>query len=525
MPSAWLTVDESDDDPAVFAAYLVAAVRRAVPGLPDSVERALASSLHPSSLAPLVNALASLDVHPVLVLDDYHLLTNPAAHAFTAYLVRHLPPTARVVIVTRGDPPLPLARLRVRGQLTEIRAGDLRFSAQEAARFMAESMRLEIPEAAIARLTERTEGWIAGLQLAALSLRATTDVDAFVEAFGATDRYIFDYLMDEALASQAPATREFLEATCVLGRLTGPLCDVLTGGFGGAMTLAALSDANVFLRQLDERGEWFRYHRLFADLVMTTVPEERRTELHRRAAAWFAANELPQDAIRHAFAAADPDMAAVQIGALFESRLAHGELRTILGWCDALPPDVLVAHPALRVGRAWVLFFLGDITGAERAIGEIGDAEPLESLAGARRVCLEAWFANRHDRPDAEALARRAIDRIPASDSVFGSLAHTTLGESLVHRNVSAALEAFEQANRFAAEGGPTALLAGTVYSLASTMVVGGRRSAAEALSRRMLDELGDAGVTRPRGSGWSTSCSGSPCSRRTSSFRHGSTS
>ena len=372
MPSAWLTVDESDDDPAVFAAYLVAAVRRAVPGLPDSVERALASSLHPSSLAPLVNALASLDVHPVLVLDDYHLLTNPAAHAFTAYLVRHLPPTVRVVIVTRQDPPLPLARLRVRGQLTEIRAEDLRFSAQEAARFMAESMRLEIPEAAIARLTERTEGWIAGLQLAALSLRATTDVDAFVEAFGATDRYIFDYLMDEALASQAPATREFLEATCVLGRLTGPLCDALTGGSRGAMMLAALSDANVFLRQLDERGEWFRYHRLFADLVMTTVPEERRTELHRRAAAWFAANQLPQDAIRHAFAAGDPDLAAgPDRRLLFESRLAHGELRTVLGWCDALPPDVLVAHPALRVGRAWVLFFLGDITGAET--GDRGD--------------------------------------------------------------------------------------------------------------------------------------------------------
>ncbi|HSG89942.1 MAG TPA: hypothetical protein VLA56_12075, partial [Pseudomonadales bacterium] len=340
-------VDESDDDPAVFVPYLVAAVRRVIPHLTDAVERALASRLHPTSFAPLVNALATLDADPVLVLDDYHLITSPAAHAFTAYLVRHLPPTVRVVIVTRQDPPLPLARLRVSGRLTEVRARDLRFTAQEAARFMAESMRIHLSEAAIAHLTDRTEGWIAGLQLAALSLRATPDTAAFIEAFGATDRYIFDYLMDEALASQAPATREFLEATSVLGRLTGPLCDAVTGGTGGAARLAALSDANVFLTALDEQGQWFRYHRLFADLVMSVVPGERKTELHRRAAAWFAAHDLPQDAIRHAFAAGDPIMAAGQIEAAIETRLAHGELRTILGWCDALPPDVVAARPAL----------------------------------------------------------------------------------------------------------------------------------------------------------------------------------
>ena len=498
VPSAWLTVDESDDDPAVFAAYLVAAVRRAVPGLPAIVERALASSLAPTSLAPLVNALASLDVPPVLVLDDYQLVSSPATHTFTTYLVRHLPPSVRIVIVTREDPPLPLARLRVRGLLTEIRAGDLRFTAEEAARFMAESMGLDLPGAAIARLTDRTEGWIAGLQLAALSLRTTPDVDAFVDAFGASDRYIFDYLMDEALASQAPAIRAFLEATCVLGRVTGPLCDALTGGSDGRTTLAALSDANVFVRRIDERGDWFQYHRLFADLVVSTVPAERRTELHRRAAAWFASHDLPQDAIRHALAAGDPEIAAGEVEAAFESSLAHGELRTILGWCNALPRGVLDAHPELLVGRAWVLFFLGDIRGAEAAIATLADARPMGSLADARRACLEAWFANRHDRPDAEAMARLAIELIPESDSVFGGLAYTTLGESLVHRNVTAALEAFEQAHQFASQVGPTALLAGTVYSLANTYVVGGRRAAAEALSRRVVEELGGRGGHAP---------------------------
>ncbi len=498
LPSAWLTVDESDDDPAVFVAYLVAAVRRAVPGLPDGLDRVLAGTADPASLAPLVNALASLDVPPVLVLDDYHLVTSPAAHGFTAYLVRHLPPTVRVVIVTRQDPPLPLARLRLRGQLTEVRAEDLRFSAQEAATFMTGSMRVDVSDAAIAQLTDRTEGWIAGLQLAALSLRATTDIDAFVEAFGATDRYIFDYLMDEALASQAPATRRFLEATCVLDRLTGPLCDVVTGGSDGASMLAALSEANVFLARIDARGEWFRYHRLFADLVMSALPADRRSELHRRATTWFAAHGFPQDAIRHAFAAGDPEMAAIQIESALESRLAHGELRTILGWCEALPPQVLASHPALLVGRAWVLFFLGDIAAAETAIAALDGEDLPDGLARARRACLEAWFANRRDRPDAEALARHAIDQIPKSDGVFGSLAYTTLGECLVHRDVNAALEAFERAHRFVAEGEPTALLAGTVYSLASTYVVGGRRGAAEALSRGMLDELGGRGGHTP---------------------------
>ncbi len=498
VPVAWLTVDESDDDPAVFAAYLVTAALRAVPALPDAVERALGSTVDPASLAPLVNALAALDVPPVLVLDDYHLVTSHAAHALTAFLVRHLPPTVRVVICTRQDPPLPLARQRVRGHVTEVRAADLRFSAQETARFMAESMRIDLTESAVRRLTDRTEGWIAGLQLAALSLRAAPDTEAFVEAFGASDRYIFDYLMDEALASQPVAVREFLEATSVLGRLSGPLCDALTGTTGGSAMLAALSDANVFVAPIDERGKWFRYHRLFADLVTSTVPEARRVELHRRAAAWFAAHDLPPDAIRHALAAGDPGMAARHIEGAIEGRLAHGELRTILGWCEALPPEVLAAHAALRVGRAWVLFFQGEIGAAERAIAEVNDDESLDSLARARRACLEAWFANRQDRPDAEALARRAIAGIPTSDAVFGSLAWTTLGESLVHRDAALALEAFEEAHRYAVAGGPSALLAGAVYSLASTRIIGGQRSAAEALGRRTIDELGRRGGPIP---------------------------
>jgi hypothetical protein len=254
---AWLTLDEADNDPVTFGAYLLAAMREAVPGVAPDV----APPATPAALAPLVNALAAHRAECSIVLDDYHAITTRGAHDMTVFLARHLPPNVRLIITTRHDPPLPLARLRARGLLTEIRARDLRFSADDAARFLAGAMGVDISRSAVERLTERTEGWVAGLQLAGLSLRGASDPEAFVEAFGATDRYIFDYLFDETLATQPPLISSFLEATSILGRLSGDLCDAVTGRDDGAEMLAALAGANLFLSPLDDRGGWFRYHR------------------------------------------------------------------------------------------------------------------------------------------------------------------------------------------------------------------------------------------------------------------------
>jgi LuxR family maltose regulon positive regulatory protein len=491
---AWLTLDEADNDPVTFGAYLLAAVREAVPGAaPD-----IAPPASPAALAPLINALAAHRAECSIVLDDYHAITTRGAHDMTVFLARHLPPNVRLIVTTRHDPPLPLARLRARGLLTEIRARDLRFSADDAARFLAGAMGLDVSRSAVERLTERTEGWVAGLQLAGLSLRGAPDPEAFVDAFGATDRYLFDYLFDETLATQPPLISSFLEATSILGRLSGELCDAVTGRSDGAAMLEALAGANLFLSPLDDRGEWFRYHRLFADLVSSGLDDARRRTLHARAADWFAAHDLPGEAIRHAFAAGDMSGAALLVERTAERTLARGETATLLGWCAALPPDILEGHPDLVVARAWATFMSGDIAGAERALGSAPAAIGAGTRPSARRVCLEAWFANRHDLPEAEALARAAIDLTPEEDPVFRSLAYTTLGESIVGRDAGGGVQAFEEAHRLAMRAGRSALLAGTIYSLANTWTIAGRRDEAEAVCRRTIEEVTGAGAGMP---------------------------
>ncbi len=496
--TAWLTLDEADNDPAVFASYLTAALPQPLPRDANGSDGLLDDPTSTGTLAPLVNAIAACDRPIVVVLDDYHTITDARVHEMTAFLARHLPANARLMIATRHDPPLPLARLRGRGLLTEVRAGELRFSVDEASSFLADSMGLDLSRPTVERLTERTEGWVAGLQLAGLSLRRSANADAFVDAFGATDRYIFDYLTDETLANQPAEIRDFLEATCVLGRLSAGLCDALTGRSDGAVMLAALANANLFLTPVDDRGEWFRYHRLFADLVMSGLVEARRSDLHRRAARWLAMHDLAVEAIRHSFAAGDADGAAAMIEAAAERTLARGETSTLLAWCDALPDDVVRSHPDLGVARAWATFMIGEIAAAESMLADVRTGDGIGDRAAARRATLEAWFANRHDDPAAEILARRAIDRTPDTDPTFRSLAFITLGESLVGRDAAAGVEAFEEAHRLAMATGRSALLGGAIYSLANTYVAQGRRSEAEALCRRTIDEVTAGGRAAP---------------------------
>ena len=491
---AWLTLDEGDNDPAVFGAYLLAAVAAVIPGARDE----MATLTSTASMAPLLNAIAAHREPVTIVLDDYHAITGAAVHGMTAFLARHLPAHARLVIATRHDPPLPLATLRGRGLLTEIRAADLRFDVDATRRYLEEAMGLDLSRPAIEMLTQRTEGWVAGLQLAGLSLRRSPDPEAFVHAFGATDRYIFDYLTDEVLATQSDDVRSFLEATCILGRLRADLCDAVTRRDDGAAMLASLSASSLFLSAIDDGGEWFRYHRLFADLVASTLEAPRRQELHRRAAAWFAANKLPVEAIRHALAADDAEGAAAMIEQAAEHTLARGETTTVLAWCGALPEAVIESHPELIVQRAWATFITGDIAGAEQLLAAAPGMHGMSDRTAARRACLEAWFANRHDWPQAESLARVALERTSESDPVFRSLAFTTLGESIVGRDVRAGVQAFEQARRLALTSGRSALLGGAIYSLANTYIIEGRRSESEALCRRTIADVTAGGRATP---------------------------
>jgi LuxR family transcriptional regulator, maltose regulon positive regulatory protein len=310
-PVAWLSLDAGDNDPVRFWRHVAAALG----GVREGVGQRLAPLLGP--LAPrsfeavvttLVNELAAAPDELVLVLDDYHLIESPAVHESVMFLLGHLPAGLRLAVACRADPPLPLARLRARGQLAELRADQLRFTLEEAAALLREATGPDLPDDAVGALEARSEGWVAGLQLAALSLRGREDVAGFVAAFSGSHRYVLDYLAEEVLDRQPEPVRTFLLETSVLDRLCGPLCDAVTGRADGQRLLEAVDRANLFLTPLDDVRGWYRYHHLFADLLRVRLAQEqpeRPPVLHRAAAAWHEQHGLADDAIRHALAAGD----------------------------------------------------------------------------------------------------------------------------------------------------------------------------------------------------------------------------
>ncbi len=377
---AWLSLDEGDNDPARFFIYLIAALRQLDEGVGQAAQSLLGSPQMPpaESLATtLVNDIAAIPAHFVLVLDDYQLIHNTLIHDALAFLLDHQPPQMHLLIATRTDPPLPLPRLRVHGQVTEIRADDLRFTEEEAATFLNQALGLALDAEKIAALDARTEGWIAGLQLAALSMRGKGDVASFVAAFSGSNRHIIDYLTEEVLAQQPEEIRDFLHRTSILDRFCAPLCDAVREANADSQTiLEHLERQNLFLVPLDDRREWYRYHRLFADFLRTELAQERSAALHLRAAHWFEAHDLMPEAVNHvlAHAAATGDTdEAVRVITLAGSRaLSEGALVTLLGWLDALPDEVVRADGWLASFKAWCLLMTGQ---SEIALSYIQSAE------------------------------------------------------------------------------------------------------------------------------------------------------
>ena len=366
-PVAWLSLDGGDDDPARFLAYLAAALRRlpefpSPPG-PDGVQPAGDGE---AQLTALINQASELPKLAVLVLDDFHRLTEPIVHRCVAYLVDHMPPTLAVVVATRADPPLPIARLRAEGQLTEIRQAELRFTPEEAADFLHRAMGLELTEEQVVALTGRTEGWVAGLQMAAASLRQRDDVEAFIDTFAGSHRYIMDYLMEEVLHRQPPELQTFLLQTSILDRMSAPLCDaVLLQGppAGSQSVLEELDQANLFVTPLDDRRVWYRYHRLFADLLRRQLKERDAniiSELHGRASRWYEHQALLPESIEHALAAADFERGATLVERVIEPLTKRSELKTLRDWLGALPEEVLRRRPELCAYHAWLLLLGGE---------------------------------------------------------------------------------------------------------------------------------------------------------------------
>ena len=405
-PVGWLSLDAGDNDPARFWRHTVAALDRVRPGISERMGPLLGPPA-PPSFKPLVTALINeVAGQPdagealLLILDDYHLISSRLVHESLGFLLEHRPPGLHLALTSRSDPPLALARLRARGQLTELRAAELRFTPGEAAALLQQvaaasggaRLGVPLPDAVAATLAARTEGWAAGLQLAALSLRGQEDVTGFVAAFTGSNRYVLDFLAEEVLEHQSKQVRAFLLETSVLERLSGELCDAVTGRPGSQALLEQVEQAGLFLVPLDEVRGWWRYHHLFADLLRARLQEEQPglvPQLHRNAAAWCEEHGLADDAIRHAVAAGEMTWAARLIEHHFNAvHGLRGEAATVQQWLTPLPADLVRSRPRLLLAQAVPAATSGRLEAAEQLVdaAELAYAgtgeEPFEPTIG-----------------------------------------------------------------------------------------------------------------------------------------------
>jgi len=376
-PVVWLSLDENDNDAARFLIYVISTLQTISPNLGASILDTLQSPQIPpidSILTALLNEISVIPDDLILVLDDYHLTDAKSVDDALTFLIEHLPPRMHLIITTREDPSLPIPRLRARNQLTEIRAADLRFTPSEAREFLNQVMNLDLSVEAVAALETRTEGWIAGLQLAALSMKGQEDVHGFIQAFAGDHRYIVDYLVEEVLRRQPETVRNFLLQTSILDRLNGSLCEAVTAQSGSKSKLEQLQRGNLFLIPLDDKRDWYRYHHLFADVLrihLMTEQPDLIPALHKRASEWYEQNGLTADAIRHALSADDFERAANLIERSLPIMRQSRQESTLLSWLKALPDKLLQSHPVLNVNYAGTLLQNGQFDGVESRLRDI----------------------------------------------------------------------------------------------------------------------------------------------------------
>jgi len=437
VPVAWLSLDPEDNDPVRFLSCLIAALQR----LDQRIGMTALALLHTPQPAPpeavlamLINDVASGEGENVaLVLDDYHVIEAPSIHRALAYFMEHLPPQIHLILATRADPPLPLARLRVHGQLTEVRAAELRFDTQEVSAFLHIVSELDLSPSDIALLEHRTEGWVAGLQLAALSLRDRADISTFLTTFTGGHRFVLDYLSEEVLSRLDAPTQSFLSHTCVLERLCGSLCDAMTRQedkeIPGQQMLEALEHANLFVVPLDDEHRWYRYHHLFADVLKSRLQQTRPfllPELRCCASEWYEQHGMVVEAVQHALAAPDIARAARLIEGHALIVAGQGQTQTVLGWLNALPEALMKSHPALCIAHAVLLMLF--TWQAEAAEARLQDAERLiQADTPAEQACMiRGWAAvirgnmvrYTGDLVRTVALAHEALDVLPETEVI-----------------------------------------------------------------------------------------------------------
>ncbi|MEO8288767.1 MAG: LuxR C-terminal-related transcriptional regulator [Chloroflexota bacterium] len=519
---AWLSLDERDSDPARFLTYLVAALRTIAPDIGEAVLRAVQSPSSPQSplaeatLTALLNQITAIPDNFVLVLDDYHVIDARAVDDALTFLLEHMPAQMHVAITTREDPQLPLSRFRSRGQLAELRADDLRFTPGEAATFLNQVMGLDLAAEVVIALEARTEGWIAGLQLAALSMRGREDIGEFIQAFAGDNRYIVDYLVEEVLQRQPEAVQNFLLQTSILDRMCGPLCDAVTSQEGGNRRLEALERGNFFVVPLDDKRHWYRYHHLFAQVLYTRLLADTAEEpgqvaaLHLRASQWYEHNGSVADAlpyaIRHALAAEDFERAADLVERAVPQMRRSSQEATMLDWFKALPDDLVRRSPVLSVGYAGALLSGGELDrvearlrdaekwlnapgtpgtpgtpGAAAVSGELGEGPwadrnqmvvmnegEFRRLPGPIAMYRAGYAMSMGDVAGTVRYARQALDLAPEDDYFLRGAAGALLGLAswasgdleVAHRALAEGMASVQKAENTSDAGGPTTALA-----------------------------------------------------------------
>jgi len=470
VAKSWLSLDERDNDPSRFLGYLAAALQAIDPSIDETFESTLGFNQQPeveAHLTHLINDIARVK-HPLcLILDDYHVIQSQVIHQAVSFLLEHRPAPLHLVIATRADPPLPLAKLRAKSELTELRLSDLRFTNQETADFLHHTMGLKISSEDITRITRRTEGWIAGLQMAALSMQSTSDVSGFITAFTGSHHYVFDYLLEEILGRQSPEIHRFLLYTSILDQLTGPLCDALLAGDEGsiltrssAVILEELEHANLFIVPLDSEHHWYRYHPLFAELLRGHLKLDDSSHLpvlQTRASDWFEAQGLISDAIRHSLAASDWERVVRLISANIFALLEQNELNSVARQIESLTSKNSPARPWLLIGRAWLAAYTGQLSSVdpilkmvESEISSLKSEQELQTLGGhlaAIRAYIN-WISDK--RGIAARAAQVALEWLPDTERLIRCQASTLLG--LTVSETTPRIQAFEQALMYARE-------------------------------------------------------------------------
>ncbi len=504
-PATWLSLDEVDNDPARFLSYLIAALQTIRTGFGEGLLSALhASRPQPSQvetiLTALLNEISVIPEHFLLVLDDYHLIDSQPVDQSLAFLVEHQPPQMHLVIATREDPQLPLARLRARGQLTELRAAELRFTPAEAADFLNRLMGLNLSDGDVAALEARTEGWIAGLQLAALSMQGHQDAASFIKSFTGSHRFVLDYLIEEVLGCQSESIQAFLLRTSILDRMCGPLCDAVleSSSTSGQEILEYLERANLFIVPLDQERRWYRYHHLFGDLLRQRLGQPKELpEYHLRASAWYEANDDLAEAFQHALAAGDFERAARLAETAWQGMERNFQTAAWLGWVKKLPNTAICSRPWLCVHIGWAYSDMGELEpsetylqNAERALAGTTDQAEAKSLLGNIAVIRASNAQNQGDLAETVKYAELSLQLIPEDDIYLRASAAITL--EFTHwttGNLEASLRGMYTWIENMEKLGNQAFAIASAFAVADMQVILGRLGDAEKSLRKAIQQ------------------------------------